>query len=265
MPQLRVNGTNLFYEDVGAGRPLLFLHGWAGSGRVWDAQLPDFAADHRVVMLDWRGCGRFDHPAHGNDAETILDDLGEVIRGLELDRPVVIGSSIGGTFATELALRDPGLISGAISVDGPAFWPSTGMDVESVVTGLRTSRAATVAGWVPDWYVPGAPPALIDWTVGQILASGVHVDALFEWIVAYDPRPRLPQVRIPLHYLHGECDAQIPGAVAETCAALTPGATLTYVPDAGHMPHLERPVAFNSALRSVLDRIPVLQPAGGEL
>jgi pimeloyl-ACP methyl ester carboxylesterase len=264
MPQLKVNGTNLFYEEVGAGRPLLLLHGWGASGRVWDAQLLDFAADHRMVTLDWRGCGRSDHPPAGNDLATILDDVVAVMDQLDLERPVVVGSSLAGAFVTELALRDPDRISGAISVDGPAFWPSTGMDVASVLAGLRTARAATVAAWVPGWYVPGAPQPLIDWTVSQILASGVHIDALFEWIVTYDPRPRLPRVGVPLHYIHGRSDAQIPGHVAETCAALTPGATVTYVPDAGHMPHLEQPVAFNAALRAVLDRIPQLLPAGGD-
>jgi pimeloyl-ACP methyl ester carboxylesterase len=262
MPYLTVNDTNLFYDDAGTGRALLFLHGWAASGRAWDAQLPEFTSDHRVVTLDWRGCGRSDRPREGNEPDVVIADLVEVIRTLQLRRPVVIGSSIGGTFATELARQHPDLIAGAVTVDGPAYWPSTGMDVDSVLSGLRDHRAATVAGWVPDWYVPGAPQALIDWTIREVLASGVYIDSLFQWIVGYDPRPQLAEITAPLHYLHGQLDAQIPINVAETCAALTPGATVTAVPDAGHMPHLEQPAAFNSALRSVLPRIPTDLPAG---
>jgi pimeloyl-ACP methyl ester carboxylesterase len=63
MPYLDVNRTTLYYEDEGAGPALLMLHGWGTSGRVWGGQLPDLVTDHRVVTLDWRGCGRSARPA----------------------------------------------------------------------------------------------------------------------------------------------------------------------------------------------------------
>ncbi|KUL51428.1 alpha/beta hydrolase [Streptomyces sp. NRRL F-4489] len=254
MPSLDVNETTLYYEDEGTGPALLFLHGWGTSGRVWGAQLPEFTRDHRVVTVDWRGCGRSARPVRGNTLAGVVNDLVALIGALGLDRPVVVGSSVGGAFGTELAVRRPELVAGVVPVGAPGYWPTAEGQAE-LVARLRRDRAGTVADWVPGWYAPGTSPALIDWTVRQILDSGVHIDDHQITAAGYDPRPALPALRVPIHYIHGELDAAIPVAVARECAALTPGGRLTVVPGAGHMPHQERPEAFNSALRAALARM----------
>jgi pimeloyl-ACP methyl ester carboxylesterase len=255
MPYLTVEDTTLYYEDAGAGAPILFLHGWGTSGRVWGAQVPEFAADHRVVVPDWRGCGRSDRPATGNDIDGVVGDLIGLIGALGLTRPIVVGSSMGGAFATELALRRPDLVGGVVSVDSPGYWPAQGMDLPAIMSAIRDDRAGFVASWVAHWYAPGTSPALIDWTVRQILDSGTFADDQFAQFATYDPRPVLPDLQVRIHYLHGELDAETPVAVAEACAARTPGATVTVIPGAGHLPHQERPAEFNVALRVVLDRM----------
>ncbi|KIZ18058.1 alpha/beta fold hydrolase [Streptomyces natalensis] len=254
MPYLDVNDTTLYYEDEGTGPALLFLHGWGTSGRTWGAQQAGFVTNHRVVTVDWRGCGRSARPARGNTIAGVVSDLVALIGALRLDRPVVIGSSVGGAFATELAVRHPELIGGVVSVDGPAYWPSSGPQAE-LLDDLRRDRAGTVAGWVPGWYAPGTASALIDWTVRQILDSGVYIDDHQAAAPDYDPRPTLPGLRVPIHYIHGELDVPIPLEVARTCAALTPGAEVTVIAGSGHMPHQERPTEFNTALRTALARM----------
>ncbi|MCX5195583.1 alpha/beta hydrolase [Streptomyces sp. NBC_00249] len=256
MPSLDVNGTTLHYEDEGTGPALLLLHGWGTSGRTWGAQLPGFTRDHRVVTVDWRGCGRSARPVRGNTTAGVVGDLVELIGALRLDRPVVVGSSIGGTFATELGLSRPELIAGVVPVGAPGYWPSTRPRAQAeLVAALRRDRAGTVAGWVPGWYAPGTAPALVDRTVRQILDSGVHIDEHQATADGYDQRPALPELRVPIHYLHGELDTAIPPEVARTCAARTPGAGVTVIAGAAHMPHQERPDGFDTALRSALARM----------
>jgi non-heme chloroperoxidase len=267
MPYLDINHTTLYYEDTGeaalpapagvprAGQPLLFLHGWATSALTWGAVLPELVGEHRTVVLDWRGCGRSGRPVAGNNIDGVVADLVAVIEALGLDRPVVVGASIGGTFATELGLRYPDLVGGVVSVDEPAYWPSTGMPIDELLAGLRANRAATVADWVPNWYAPGTHPALIDWTVRQILDSGVYIDEHVAEAASYDPRPRLPELRVPIHYIHGERDAEIPLDVPRACAALTPGAEVTVIAGSGHLPHQERPAELVAALRAALTRL----------
>lgn len=252
MPYLHVRGTRLHYEDAGTGPALLFLHGWGTSGRVWQSCLPDLVRDHRVVTLDWRGCGRSDHPADGNTIDGITADLAAVIEELEI-HPTVVGSSIGGVFATELALARPGLVERVVAVDSPGYWPGTGMreTVHDLRERLVDDRVGTLAGWVPDWFAPGAAPGLVDWTVRQLLDSGVYIDELFTEVTTYDPRPRLPELSVPIVYLHGEQDAQIPLEVARSCAAATPGARVHVLAGCGHVPHQENPRTFTAALRSV--------------
>ncbi|NKY84227.1 alpha/beta fold hydrolase [Nocardia veterana] len=252
MPYLTVDDVRLYYEDQGAGRPLLFVHGWGTSGRVWGAQQAELVNEFRVVTVDWRGCGRSDRPVTGNTLPGVVADLVELIARLGLEHPIVVGSSVGATFATELALAHPDLLGGVVAVDGPAYWPGQGMPLAEIIDGMRYRRAEFVANWVPNWYAPGTASALIDWTVRQILDSGVHIDELFRAFASYDPRPRLPLLRTPIHYLHGELDAEIPVAVARVCAALTPGAGVSVIAGAGHMPQQERAAEFTAALRRAI-------------
>ncbi|MEU0533363.1 alpha/beta fold hydrolase [Amycolatopsis tolypomycina] len=252
MPEMEVNGIRLHYEDAGAGPALLFLHGWGTSGRVWASCLPDLVRDHRVVTLDWRGCGRSDHPADGNTIAQVTADLVTVIETLTI-KPTVVGSSIGGLFATELALARPDLVERVVTVDGPGYWPSTGMRdrVHELRKQLVDDRPGTVAGWVPGWFGPGASRELVDWTVRQLLDSGPYIDELFTECAGYDPRPRLKDLKTPITYLHGELDAQIPLEVPRACAAETPGARVHVLAGCGHVPHQEDPRAFTAALREV--------------
>ncbi|WP_228796199.1 alpha/beta fold hydrolase [Nocardia nova] len=252
MPYLTVDDVQLYYEDQGTGQPLLFLHGWGTSGRVWGAQQAALVTEFRVVTVDWRGCGRSDRPVAGNNLTGVIADLVELIRQLGLHRPIVVGSSVGATFATELALAHPDLLGGVVAVDGPAYWPGQGMPLAEIIGEMRDHRAEFVARWVPNWYAPGTSPALVDWTARQILDSGVYIDELFHLFATYDPRPRLPHLRTPIHYLHGELDAEIPVAVARTCAALTPGARVGVIDGAGHMPQQERAAEFTAALRAAI-------------
>ncbi|WP_158075103.1 alpha/beta fold hydrolase [Streptomyces sp. MJM1172] len=60
-----VNGTSLYHEAHGAGRPLVFLHGWGPGGRVWDAQAAGLSRDHHLITVDCRGCGRSERAATG--------------------------------------------------------------------------------------------------------------------------------------------------------------------------------------------------------
>jgi non-heme chloroperoxidase len=252
MPYLDVNNTRLYYEDAGTGPALLLLHGWGASGRVWQACLPDLVRDHRVLTLDWRGCGRSDRPLDGNSIAGVVEDLAAVIETLEME-PTVVGSSIGGVFATELALARPELLHRTVAVDSPGYWPGTGMreTVQDLLTKLVDDRFGTVAGWVPGWFGPKASPALVDWTIRQLLDSGVYIDAHFTELTTYDPRPRLKDLKVPITYLHGELDTQIPLEVPRECAAETPGAKVHVLEGCGHIPHQEDPRAFTAALREI--------------
>lgn len=254
MAYLTVNGVELFYEDEGAGQPVVFLHGWGTSGRVWGGQLPDLVQDHRVITVDWRGCGRSTRPVAGNSIADIARDILELVSALALPAPVLVGSSIAGAFVIEAALAEPARLGGIVLVDAGVHFFSQGLgeQMRDLLAALRADRAGTLAAIVPNWFRPDASAALHDWTVRQILDSGVYIDQLIADQARYDPRSRLGELAVPVTFLHGELDAEIPREVPEQCAALIPGAAVILVEGAGHISQQDQPALFNRALRTAL-------------
>ncbi|MFD9637226.1 alpha/beta fold hydrolase [Streptomyces violascens] len=253
MTYATVNGTRLYFEEHGTGRPLVFLHGWGTSGRVWESQASDLMSDHRVITVDWRGCGRSDRPATGYTIAEVTHDILEFIDTLALDKPVLIGSSIAGAFIIEAALAAPDDIGAVIPVDaGMHHFSGTREATDKLLADLRADRAGTLADFVPQWYRPGASTAMIDWTVRQLLESTFLIDQLVADQANYDPRGRLGQVRVPATFLHGELDTEVPLDIPRECAALIPDARLTVIEGAGHMSQQDQTGRFNQALRKAL-------------
>jgi non-heme chloroperoxidase len=88
--------VDLYYEDVGSGRPVVLVHGWPLSQRLWDQQVrPLVAAGHRVVSYDRRGFGRSAHPWNGYDVDTFAADLAQVMQSLEVYDAALVGFSSG--------------------------------------------------------------------------------------------------------------------------------------------------------------------------
>jgi pimeloyl-ACP methyl ester carboxylesterase len=257
MALVKVNDANIYYEDHGSGPALLFLHGWGTSGRVWGAQQAEFAGLWRILTVDLRGCGRSEPTVSGNNLAGAIADVEAVITALDLDRPVLIGSSLGSVIALETALKSPHLTSGVVTVDYAGHWPSQGMDLATLLERLRTERAVFVTEWVNHWFAPGTPSPLIDWTIRQCLDASTFTDAHFTAFTTYDPRSRLGDLKVPIAFLHGELDPEIPASMAEECAQITPRSMVRVIAGSGHMPHQERPAAFNEALREALHHIGV--------
>ncbi|GAU69297.1 putative 2-hydroxy-6-oxo-7-methylocta-2,4-dienoate hydrolase [Streptomyces sp. NBRC 110611] len=257
MAYATVNGIRMHYTDEGTGTPVLFLHGWGTSGRAWDAQVADLGADHRVVTLDWRGCGRSDHPADGNTIAGNAADVLGLMDVIALDRALLVGNSMGAAFALEAALMSPERVTGVVSIDGPGYWPSQGMSdtLPLLRTALSTDRAAALADWVPQWFGPEADPDLARQTVRQVLQSGLFIDELFADLAVYDPRESLARLAVPAVFAHGRLDSQIPLEVSRTLAELAPYGEYHVIERAGHLPHQEQPAMVNALIRAVLARL----------
>jgi pimeloyl-ACP methyl ester carboxylesterase len=123
MPYVERDGVKLHYERRGAGAPeLLFVPGWCCDRTVFAPQLEHFAASCTVTAVDPRGCGLSDVPEDGYGIPSLADDLAAVCRELGIERPVVIGHSLGGMVAVELAARLPSLVGALVALDpGPIY------------------------------------------------------------------------------------------------------------------------------------------------
>ena len=110
-----VNGINLYYESHGSGRPLILLHGGLGSGEMFGSIIPQFAADHRVILVDLQGHGRTADIDRPLDITFMADDVAALIDHLGLEKPDVVGYSLGGGVALQLAIRHPQKVGRLVS------------------------------------------------------------------------------------------------------------------------------------------------------
>src|SRR5438309_4624643 len=122
-----VNGINLYYEIHGAGRPLILLHGGLGSGEMFGPILPLLTERHRVVAVDLQGHGRTADIERPIDVRLMADDIAALVDHLGLDRPDVVGYSLGGGVALQTAVKYPGkvrrLVAASANIRPDAIYP----------------------------------------------------------------------------------------------------------------------------------------------
>jgi pimeloyl-ACP methyl ester carboxylesterase len=161
-------GVRLYYERAGSGEPeLLFVHGWCCDRTTFQPQFEYFARTHAVTALDLRGCGKSDCPESGYNIRDFADDLAPFCAQAGIEKPVVIGHSLGGMIAVELAARYPWLPRALVLVDpGPIdplpetvkFFDSaadqlegpSGEEVRRLWTEDMGARDAELAQWISE-------------------------------------------------------------------------------------------------------------------
>lgn len=111
-----VNGIRLYYEIHGAGLPLVLLHGGLGSGEMFGPLLPALAEGRQVIVVDLQGHGRTADIDRPIDVRLMADDIAALIGHLELDRPDLMGYSLGGGVALQAAIRRPELVGRLVIV-----------------------------------------------------------------------------------------------------------------------------------------------------
>ena len=111
-----VNGINLYYATHGAGRPLILLHGGLMSGETFGPVLPALADHHQVIAVDLQGHGRTADIDRPIDVRLMADDIAALIDHLGLDRPDLVGYSLGGGVALQTAVRHPAKVGRLVAV-----------------------------------------------------------------------------------------------------------------------------------------------------
>ncbi len=256
----------LYVEEAGEGIPLLCLHTAGADGRQFRALLndPEITRDFRVIAFDMPWHGKSSPPAGWEKEEYRLTTAGyvglirDVVRALGLDRPVVMGCSIGGRIVLHLALDHPEEFRGLIGLQSGAHVERY-LDLDWLHRG-DVHGGEVAAGWVSGLMGPQSPAAERWETLWHYMQGGpgVFKGDLFFYTIDGDIRGRLSEIdtkRCPLHMLSGEYDYSARPEDARAIAAAVPGATLTIMPGLGHFPMSEDPQSFRTHLLPVLERI----------
>src|SRR5215510_118655 len=110
----KIGSLDIFYEEHGGGDPLLLIMGLAADSTAWMFQLPAFAEHYRTIVFDNRGVGRSSKPAGPYTIHEMADDAAGLLDALHVARAHVVGVSMGGMIAQELALRHPARVRGLV-------------------------------------------------------------------------------------------------------------------------------------------------------
>ena len=121
------NGISLYYDTYGAGRPLILLHGGLGSGEMFGPILPTLAERHQVIAVDLQGHGRTADIDRPIDIRLMADDIAALIDHLGLDKPDLVGYSLGGGVALQTAVKYPAkvrrLVAASANIRRDAIYP----------------------------------------------------------------------------------------------------------------------------------------------
>jgi pimeloyl-ACP methyl ester carboxylesterase len=244
-----VAGTRLYYYAAGsrgAGEPVVLLHGFPMSSRLWHAVARDFTPGHRLVVCDLPGFGRSD-PARDPGAASAARTLLGLLDDLRIDRACLVGHGFGGTIAMRLALEAPARVSrlALISVPPAGEWPRRMARLARALLPLtRILPPGFLAGLVQGSMLKGfADRERSRLTLDTCLhpftsASGRDHLARQLRVLAAAPRDdltaRLAALHLPTAILWGATDPFLAPVLAAQLHAALPGSTLDIIPDASH-------------------------------
>ena len=258
MPTTQVGSHTMAYDDYGAGHPVLFLSGLGSTRLGWWKQIEPFSRKFRVINMDNRDAG---DSAPGTGPYTIADmseDTAGVIKNLNLGRTHIVGISMGGMIAQELAIRHPELVDKLVLVATTAGGPTSvnakpevaalltrneGEDIETRVR--RTFTVIAGAGYM------AKHPEDLEHIVENSLAKPMSLESYQRQLGAcmvhfsQGAADRLTQITSPTLVAHGDYDPLIPYPNGEYLAEHIKDARLSAYRGVGHLVMIESPGRFN--------------------
>ncbi|MFI6505993.1 alpha/beta fold hydrolase [Streptosporangium sp. NPDC050855] len=246
------DGTQIFYKDWGAGRPVVFSHGWPLNADTWDDQMM-LVAEHgfRAVAHDRRGHGRSGQPWHGNDMDTYADDLAKLVETLDLRDAILVGHSTGGgEVARYIGRHGTSRVSKAVLLGAvPPIMVRTdanpdGLPID-VFDGIRAGVAADRSQFYRDLSMsffgfnrPGAQVSQGARDAFWMWGMQVGLKGAYDCVKQFsetDFTEDLKRFDVPTLVAHGDDDQIVPiGAAGLKSAKLIKDATLKVYPGRPH-------------------------------
>lgn len=265
MPVHQVGSLNLHYEEMGQGPPLVFLSGLGGDHRAFSVPMRHFASRFRTLAIDNRDVGQSDRARGPYSTADMADDVAGWLRGISVEGAHIVGHSLGGLIAQELALGHPDLVKSLVLASSHA--------------GADPWRIAVLQSWIMMRRLAPGPGEFTRLTLPWLAAPAFyHQEAQVEGLVlfsernktpqdfsaferqahaaiSHDTRDRLDRIKVPTLVMVGELDLVNPPRVAYELVELIEGAKIEVLPQVGHLPHVEDNRTFRDVILSFLQTI----------
>ncbi|MFZ0188882.1 MAG: alpha/beta hydrolase [Streptosporangiaceae bacterium] len=277
MPTVTVGQENnadieIYYQDHGAGQPVVLIHGYPASGRAWDKQVPALLeAGHRVITYDRRGFGRSSQPVVGYDYDTFAADLHALLEHLDLREAVLVGHSMGtGEVTRYLGSYGSARVAKGVLVspippyllqapDNPDGVPQSLFD--GFVAAAQADTPAWMKGFLDTFYNMDTLRGTLvsdqawqaSWNLAVTASAAAAVACIPTWTT--DFRDDLPKIDVPMLVLHGDADQVLPiDKTANRLPGLIKDMQLTVVEGGPHAIPWTHAGQVNTALLDFLHR-----------
>ena len=250
MPRVLLGELNVYYEVHGEGEPLVLLHGLGSSTRDWQFQLDDFAAHYQVIAMDLRGYGQTDHPPDPYSIRQMSEDVVALLDYLEISSFHLLGYSMGGAVALQLAVDHAELVDKLIVVNSlPSFIPASWRQkaefyLRKII--VRTMGVQRLAPVIANRLFPDVDQQdLRDLVIDRYGQNDTHaylatLDALVTWSVV----PHLGNLHMPTLFIAAEHDYTSVDD-KKSYVEQIPNARMVVVQNSGHGTPLDQPEVFN--------------------
>jgi non-heme chloroperoxidase len=257
------DGRTVYYEHHrGDATPIVLIHGWAMSSRLWAGTIEGLkAAGHAVIAIDHRGCGQSDRDFDDVSVAALASDVEGIVRK-ETSQPVVLnGWSLGGAVAAEAARRLGDRAAGLVLTCGasPRFTKTAdfpyGGDHEGLaatVAALAADRAGLFKGIAQSVCAREVSPETVDWMWSAFIDSGPGVIASLLDLGDIDQRALLAELDVPVLSIIGTADAVLDPQIGIEAAKCARNGTTVAFDGCGHAPFIEDAPKYLAVLRDFM-------------
>ena len=258
MPTIKGNGIEIYFEEHGAGKPLVLIQGLSYATPMWHWQVAGLKTHFRVITFDNRGSGQSAKPDIPYSIKMFADDTVGLLDALKIPQTSVLGISMGGIIAQEVTLSYPGRVTHLIlcstifggssaSQPDPETLAYLAEYQENVSDEL--SRLEIAYGTAPGFAErhPDRVAALVEFKRQSRPPRFAYFRQLMS-AMGYVSEDRLPSLRIPTLLIAGSEDRIIPPDNSRRLHQLIPNSQLKVFDNAGHHVHIEYPEEFNQAV-----------------
>ncbi len=218
----RIHGKQLHYDILGAGSPILLVHGWGGSIESLRGLGNLLALTHRVILVDLPGFGSSENPEPDWGVEEYVQVLSGLMDELKIKKTSYFGHSFGGSLGIVLATRRPKLIQHLFLCNSALKRPNKTVQIPLFLKGVLF-RQKHLRIWLYRIFFPNSD-----------IAKQPHLETNFKKIMQQDVSEYAPQISVPTHIIWGAGDTVTPVAWANELHQTIKQSTLAIIPNARH-------------------------------
>jgi pimeloyl-ACP methyl ester carboxylesterase len=247
-----VHGRKIAYYEAGKGSTVILIHGLGADSRHWAANIDALAGNFQVIALDMIGYGQSDKPLMRYTAGNFSDYLHGFMQALKIPKASLVGNSLGGWVALDLAIRHPQMVEKLVLVDSAGLHPTVPLKMPEgglkALSPLNTHWFFDLMEANKAWATTDLGPNSFERHV-QNGDSYTVASTVAEIITGHDfEDKKLGKVHVPTLIVWGRDDLLIPLPMGEALHQGIAGSQMIVIDGTGHIPMVGKPVEFNQAV-----------------